>query len=76
MLVIYYFVSSHTSLTLVLHPSESVTSSQIHYRDTNQMLKIAAFLDPRFKEQPYLTDSEQTTVILKAREKLSVNKGD
>lgn len=54
---------------------ESVAQDLItRYQDTevDTLLKIAAFLDPRFKEQPYLTDSEQTTVILKAREKLTM----
>ena len=35
------------------------------------LLKMTSFLDPRFKEQPYLTESEKTAVMLNTREELA-----
>ena len=32
---------------------------------------MTSFLDPRFKEQPYLTESEKTAVMLNIREELT-----
>ena len=42
------------------------------YQDSelSMLLQIASFLDPRFKEQPYLSETERTTIILRTREKL------
>ena len=34
------------------------------------LLKMTSFLDPRFKEQPYLTESEKTAVMLNTRKDL------
>ena len=34
------------------------------------LLKMTLLLDPRFKEQPYLTESKKTAVILNTQEEL------
>ena len=44
---------------------ESIAEDLItKYQDPEVSTLLTAFLDPRFKEQPYLIDSEQTVVIL------------
>ena len=35
------------------------------------LLKMTSFLDPRFKEQPYLIESEKTTIMLNTREEIA-----